>query len=241
MFSAPSSISAGLRSAASQVFRTWSLQAHRVGERVERERVLRRALDAEEVDLGAEAEDEVVVGQRLELAETHLARVEIDRRDRVLVDARVLLLVDEVANRMADRRLLEQAGRHLVQERLEGVVVVLVDEDDVDVAFFSFCAAPMPGEAAADDEDAGAPAVAVALCAHGVVPRYGRRRPPQSSKRDDRASGTANDRDELAERPLLDEVLASRSPVTWHANGCVRSLDLPDYWSPRLRLPRREG
>ena len=41
---------------------------------------------------------------------------------------------------MADRRRLEQVGRDLVEQRLEGVVVVLVDEDDVDVGVLRACA-----------------------------------------------------------------------------------------------------
>ena len=145
-----------------------ALQADRIRERVQRERVFRSSLDTEEVHLGAESEDEVVVGQRLELAETDLARLEIDRRDRVLVNARVRLLVNKVANRVADRRLLEQPRRHLVQERLEGVVVVLVDEDDVDIALLQLLHGADAREAAADDQDAGAP-VAVEFCAHGVL------------------------------------------------------------------------
>ena len=68
---------------------------------------------------------------------------------------------------MPDRRLLEQPGRHLVQQRLEGVVVVLVDEHDVDVALRSFWAAPMPAKPAAQDEDAGTAAVRVGSSAHG--------------------------------------------------------------------------
>ena len=61
-----------------------------------------------------------------------------------LVDGDVRLLVEEVAQRVADRGGLEQVGRDLVQERLEGVVVVLVDEDDVDVGVLQLRAAPMP-------------------------------------------------------------------------------------------------
>jgi hypothetical protein len=51
------------------------------------------------------------------------------------------------------------------------VVVVLVDEDDVDVALLQLVRGPDAGEAAAEDEDAWTPAVAVTWCAHGVVPR----------------------------------------------------------------------
>ena len=128
------------------------------------------------------------------------------------MNARVLLLVDEVANRVSDRRLLEQSGSNLVQQRLKGVVVVFVDEDDVDVALLQLLRGPNAGEAAAEDEDAGAAAVAVKWCAHGVVPRYGRALRTWSSKGDDRASRTANDSDELAERPFPDEVLTSLHP-----------------------------
>ena len=55
---------------------------------------------------------------------------------------------------MADGGLLEQPCRDLVQERLEGVVVVLVDEHDVDVALVQLLRGADPGEAAAEDEDA---------------------------------------------------------------------------------------
>jgi hypothetical protein len=55
---------------------------------------------------------------------------------------------------MADRRLLEEAGRELVEERLEGVVVVAVDHDDLGVGIFQLLRRPGPGEAAAEDENA---------------------------------------------------------------------------------------
>ena len=130
------------------------LEPHGVAERVHRERMLGRALDAEEVDLRAEPEDEVVVAQRPELVERHLARLQVDRGHAVLMEPSVVLLVEEVADRMADGGLLEEPCGHLVQERLEGVVVVLVDEHDVDVALVQFLSGADPGEAAPEDEDA---------------------------------------------------------------------------------------
>ena len=111
------------------------------------------APSAEEVDLRAEREDEVVVGQGRELVELDLARVEVDRGDRRLVDRGVVLVVEEVADRVADGRRLEQARRDLVQERLERVVVVLVDEHDVDVGLVQLVRGTDPGEAAAENED----------------------------------------------------------------------------------------
>ena len=54
------------------------LEPHGVRKRVHRKRVLRGPLGAEEVDLRAEREHEVVVGDRRQLRKLHLARVEID-------------------------------------------------------------------------------------------------------------------------------------------------------------------
>ena len=73
---------------------------------------------------------------------------------------------------MADGGLLEQARGHLVQERLEGVVVVLVDEHDVDVALVQLLRGADPGEAAAEDEDARPRLVrSLAHPAHGTGSR----------------------------------------------------------------------
>ena len=123
--------------------------------------MLGRALDSEEVDLRAQPEHEVVVAERLELGELDAARVQVDRGHLVLVDTHVVLLVEEVADRVAHRRLLEEARGHLVQQRLEGVVVVLVDDHDVGVALLQLLRSADPGEAAAEDEDARAPTVSV--------------------------------------------------------------------------------
>ena len=68
-----------------------------------------------------------------------LARIEVEPADRVLMDAHIRLLVEEVPNGMSHRRLLEQARRYLVEKRLKGVVVVLVDDDDVNVALGMNC------------------------------------------------------------------------------------------------------
>ena len=117
-------------------------------------RVLRGAFGAEEVDLGAEPENEIVVGERRHLRELHLALGEVDRRHRRLVDGGVVLVVDQVAERVSDGAGLQQTGRELVQERLEGVVVVLVHEHDVDVGLLQLSRRADAGEAAAEDDDA---------------------------------------------------------------------------------------
>jgi cytochrome P450 len=74
--------------------------------------------------------------------------------------------VEEVPNRVADRRLFQQAGRNLVEQRLKGVVVVLVHDHDLDVALLQLVGSTDSGEAAAKDEDARAPAVSVGFSGH---------------------------------------------------------------------------
>ena len=115
--------------------------------------MLRRALDPEEVDLGAEREHQVVVRERRHLGELHLALGKVDSGHGRLVDGDVRLLVKQVAHRMSDGRGLEQVGGELVQERLERVVVVLVHEHDVDVGVLQLPRGADAGEAAAQDED----------------------------------------------------------------------------------------
>ena len=55
---------------------------------------------------------------------------------------------------MSDRGRLEQAGRELVEERLERVVVVPVDEDDVGIGFLELLCRTDPGESSSEDEHA---------------------------------------------------------------------------------------
>ena len=129
------------------------LEAHSVGERVHREGVLRRALGAEEVDPRSEPEDEVVVVERRHLGEVHPASRQVDSGDRVLVDGDVGVLVEEVAQRVPHLGGLQQVGRELVEERLERVVVVLVDEDDIGVGVLQRPGRADAAEAAAEDDD----------------------------------------------------------------------------------------
>ena len=132
------------------------LEADGIGQRVHRERVLGRTLGPEEVDLGAEREHEDVVGEGRHLGELHLALLEVDRGHRRHVHRRVLLAVDEVAQRVAHRARLQEPGRELVEERLEGVVVVGVDQHDVRVGVLELLHRAEPAEAAAEHEDARA-------------------------------------------------------------------------------------
>ena len=128
-------------------------EPQRVLDGVERKGVLRGAAAAEELDDRTQPHHEIVVLQRRHVRELHLAAVEIDRRHRRLVDGRVLLVLEEVAQRMGDRRRVEEPGRELVEHGLEAVVVVRVHQHDVDVRVLELAGSPETGEAAAEDQD----------------------------------------------------------------------------------------
>jgi hypothetical protein len=57
---------------------------------------------------------------------------------------------------MPDRARVEQPGRELVEERLEGVVVVPVDEHDLSLRVVEFLSSADSGEATTEDENAWA-------------------------------------------------------------------------------------
>ena len=168
------------------------LEADGVGERVHRERVLGSAGGAEEVDLGAEREHEVVIGQRLHLRELDLAACEVDPGHRVDVDAGVLLIVEEVAQGVPHLRRLQQAGCDLVEERLERVVVVLVDDHDVHVRLLQRARRTHAREATAENQDARSRRLLV-IChfRHLRSPNLGRRLRPSIIQGDDSRSASA--------------------------------------------------
>ena len=72
---------------------------------------------------------------------------------------------------MPDGARLEQTGRELIQQRLEGVVVVPVDEHDLRIGFLELVRGADPGEASAEDDHAGSSI----LCVHSsMAPIQGR-------------------------------------------------------------------
>ena len=114
---------------------------------VEGKCVLSGARAAEELNDCSEPEHQVVVRQGRHVGELHFAAFEIDRRDRRLVDGHVLVVLEEVAQRMSHRRRVEQAGGELVEHRLEAVVVVRVDQHDVDVRVLELAGGSETGKA----------------------------------------------------------------------------------------------
>ena len=167
--------------------RTWSLSRTASGSVYIGKRVLGGALGAEEVDLRAEPEDEVVVRRAARGPSKLTSRASRSiAGHRGLVHRRVLLAVQQVTQRVADRRRLEQAGRELVEERLEGVVVVPVDEHDVGVRVLELLRRADAGEAAAENENA-LPFVGAHLQPALTLRPEGRRRIAQSGRFGERA------------------------------------------------------
>ena len=77
------------------------------------------------------------------------------------MDDRVVLAVDEVAERVPDGAGLEQTRRELVQQRLEGVVVVLVHEHDLDVGLGELVRGADACEPSTENDDARSPGLTV--------------------------------------------------------------------------------
>ena len=95
------------------------------------------------------------------------------------MDGDVGVLVEEIAQRVPHLGGLQQVGRELVEQRLERVVVVLVDEDDIGVGVLQRPGRADAGEASAEDDDTRPPrlgAVGLDRACHGYLPwRRGRR------------------------------------------------------------------
>ena len=134
-----------------------------------------RELVVAEVRLaGPGRHDQAVVGVGVVLAREglrlHRPSVQVEPRHLAQDDVHVLATAQHVPQHVRDLTRRHDAGRHLVQERLEQVVVPLVDEGHLDVAR----AGEEPGgrqsaEAATDDDD-----VVAWSCAHnGSFPRGG--------------------------------------------------------------------
>jgi hypothetical protein len=68
------------------------------------------------------------------------------------MDDRVLLMSHQVAERVTDRGLLQKSGRELVEQRLEGVVVVAVDEHDLGVRVLELLRGADTREPSAENE-----------------------------------------------------------------------------------------
>ena len=133
-------------------------ELERVVDRLHARRMQRELVVAEVRLPGAGGDDqavvrdlEVVTGERRRV---HDPAIQVEAGHLGELDAHVLRPAQDVPQRRRDLTGREDAGRDLVQQRLEQVVVAAVDQRDVDRQLSEEAARRQPAEAAADDDDA---------------------------------------------------------------------------------------
>ena len=130
---------------------------------------------AEEVDPGPQAHDQEVVLLGVPVGEVHGPGVQVDAGDGGLGEGQVVLLVHELADGVADRLRVQHVGGHLVEQRLERVVVVAVHQHHVHRCLLELAGGADAPEPGAEDEDERA-------VGHGLS-RYRRGLPDRRSLR----------------------------------------------------------
>ena len=129
-------------------------QAGGVVERVERERVLLGAGRVEEVRLRADRQHERVAGELLAARQLDAVGRRVDGGHLAELDLDARVVAEQLAQRERDVDRGELRRRHLVEQRLELVVVVAVDERHADAVLARQpLDAADAGEAAADHDD----------------------------------------------------------------------------------------
>ena len=114
--------------------------------------MLGRSGRTEEVRLGARCEDQVVPGYFRSQRRGDRASVRVDRCDARMPDFDCLVVAKDPAQRSGDVIGGQLGGGHLIQHRLELVVVVLVEQNDVDVILGELLGAGNPGEPTSHNE-----------------------------------------------------------------------------------------
>ena len=85
-----------------------------------------------EIGMARAGRDDEIVVARCAVCGAHLLRVGIDTLDVLHQHRGVLLAGQDAADRHGDLRRRKAGGRHLVEQRLEQMVVAPVDDGDVD-------------------------------------------------------------------------------------------------------------
>ena len=128
-------------------------QQQRIVERLQARRVRSPLVVAEVVVRGATGHEQEVIGQRRAVGTQHAARGQVDRGDLGHADRHVALVAQDVAQRRGDVTGREPGRGHLVEQRLEQVVVGAVDQGDVDRRLGQRPRRPQASKAATDDDD----------------------------------------------------------------------------------------
>jgi hypothetical protein len=127
-------------------------QRHRVVERLQARRVLGPLVVAEVGVRRAAGHQQEVIGQRCAVGQHDLARRQVDARHFAQAHRHVALPAQDVAQRRGDVAGRQARGGHLVEQRLEQVVVGAVDQRDVERRLGQRARAPQAGKAAADHD-----------------------------------------------------------------------------------------
>ena len=162
-------------------------QPDRVLEAVEREGVLGRAGDAEVVGGRAGGDDQVVERAPAARRASRTCWASQSTPDDLgLAEEHPLLAPEQAPHRVADVGRVQAGRRHLVEQRLERVVVVPVDQGDVDGLVLEALGRGQPAEPGSDDHDVRPRSHASIMPA----PSDRRRRPPASESADRRGLET---------------------------------------------------
>ena len=94
-----------------------------------------RARDAEVVGRDPVADDQIVEADPKAVAADHLALIMINADDLRAAEPHVVVLGREVAQRVRHVPGVEAAGRHLIEQRLEGVVRELIEQGNPKALF----------------------------------------------------------------------------------------------------------
>ena len=141
------------------------LEPHSIRQRVQREGVFLRALDTKKVDFGAKPQHQVVVRERRHFLELDLPIGEIDVGHAVDMHRQVGVPAQNIAQRMGDFFSGNQVGGNLIEHRLKGVIVVLVDQHHIRVGVLELFGGAESGKAAAEDHN-------FATVTHCLAPHY---------------------------------------------------------------------
>ena len=150
---APPFVVVACRAGALQALEHVVAELERFAQILEPERVLGDLVVPEEVRAAAGREHELVVLQRVAVAEPHDLRREVDVHDLAQPDPHVRRPPEDLPERRGDVARAQQAARDLVQERREQVVVLPVHEHDVDRLAGQLPGALEPAEPGPDDHD----------------------------------------------------------------------------------------
>ena len=96
----------------------------------------------------------MVVGDRAALGE-HLAGGKIHPGHSRHAESEISLPAEDRPHRIGDIRGGDPGGGHLVEQRLEEVIVVLIDQDHLHRGAGQLAGGAQPGKAGPDDDDPG--------------------------------------------------------------------------------------